>query len=446
MDKESMIDADVFVAGKGLAGLAAGLFAARKGLKVVIAGGTSGCRYMSGLLDFLDICPGMTDDPVSDFSLLALDHPLKKIHTDEIRASIHSMMTFLSENGLKYENSNNKNSLVMTSAGSIRTTYAYPYSMKAGVDALKNGWPVLIVEFEGMKGFSAAQIAQGISDYCSAITVKIRFPVTVQGSELYIEASALSLDLPENRVRLAKALIPHIKDVKAVGLPPILGIYNTDRIIDDLGALLGIPVFEIPGMPPSVPGLRLEETMIKGLERLGVSFFSQNMISEIGYRDGFFETAIDQNLGIKYIRSKGLVLSTGRFLSRGLIAGRTRIYEPLLGLHVKQPHGRDSWHSRMYFTPNGHPFNRSGIETDEYMRPVGRNGRPVMENLYVTGAILSGQDWKREKCGAALSFASSARAVESLKHNIDASLLTSEKKYLEKTGEEHGNILFSKAV
>lgn len=402
---------------------------------------------MSGLLDFMDVCSGMTDDPVPGFSVLPADHPFKRMNPGYVRNSIHSIMAFLSENGLKYENCDNKNSRIMTSAGSIRTAYGYPYSMKAGIDSLKNGWPVLIVEFEGMKGFSASQVAEGISGYCGVRTLKIRFPGTAQNTEFCPESAARSLDLPGRREILAQSIAQYLKGVKAVGFPAVLGIYQADTVISEMSGLLGVPVFEIPGYPPSVPGLRFEETMIKGLERLGVKFFRQNLISKIGYENGFFESVIDHNSFKTKIRSKGLVLSTGRFLSKGLVAGRTRIYEPLLGLPVIQPCDRDSWHSRSYFNPEGHPLNRSGVETDACMRPIGINGLPVLDNLYAAGSILSGQDWKMEKCGAALSFASAAKVVESFKTIMDGkSPASPELKYLDKTGEDHGNIIFSKAV
>ncbi|WP_027360421.1 glycerol-3-phosphate dehydrogenase subunit GlpB [Desulforegula conservatrix] len=447
INKDSILEADVLVAGKGLAGLSAAFFAAGKGLRTVVSGGTSGCRYMSGLLDFMDICSEVTADPVPGFSILPDDHPFKRINPGYVRNSIHSIMAFLSENGLKYENCDNKNCLVMTSAGSIRTAYGYPISMKAGIDSIKNGWPVLIVEFEGMKGFSASQVAQGISGYCGVRTLKIRFPGTAQNTAFCPESAARSLDLPGNRMILAQSILPYLKDIKAVGFPAVLGIYQADKVISEMSGLLGVPVFEIPGYPPSVPGLRFEETMTKGLERLGVKFFRQNLISEISYENGFFGSVIDHNSLKTKIRSKGLVLSTGRFLSKGLVAGRTRIYEPLLGLPVIQPCDRDSWHFRSYFNPEGHPLNRSGVETDECMRPVGIDGRPVIDNLYAAGSILAGQDWKIEKCGAALSFASAAKAVDSFKIDMDGkSLASAEVKYLDKTGEDHGNIIFSKAV
>lgn len=445
-DMRNDSDTDVLVLGTGISGLASAYFAALNGLRTVVVGGTSGCRYMSGLLDFLDNLSGFTDDPCDGFSFLEKNHPLRRFNPEEVRQSMSSAMSFLSENGLKYESSGLKNSMFLTSSGTLKMSYGYPMTMKAGSEAIENGWPVLIVEFEGMKGFSSVQIAQGVSSFCKAIPVKIPFPGSVKGAEFIPEAAARSLDLPEARIKLAHALIPHIRNVKAVGLPPILGIYESDKVLRDLTDALGVKVFEIPGLIPSVPGLRFEEAMIRGLEKLGVVFFRQNRVSKLSFKNGRFTAEADLQSGIKTIRSKSLIMATGRFFSKGLVAGRNGVIEPLLGLPVFQPESRELWHSRQFFDPEGHALNRAGIITDEFLRPVCKKGLALMPNLYTAGTILAGQDWTREKCGASISFATAWKAVESLKMSLYAESAASEAKNKEETGEHHGHIIFSKAV
>lgn len=437
---------DVLVAGKGLSGFSAALFSAFAGLKTAIAGGTSGCRYMTGLLDFLDIFSGHCQEPEKGLSFLKPDHPLRLFDPQNIKNSLDVVMSFLSENGLGYSSLGGKNSMIPTSAGTVRFSYGIPYSMMAGAEALSKSWPVLIVEFEGMKGFSAAQIAEGISSYCSSSSIRIPFPGNEQGQEFFTESAARRLDCNDTLERLSQIVLPHVKGFKAVGFPAMLGIKNTGHIIDYLKETLGVPVFEIPGLPPSVPGLRFEETMISGLEKLGVTVFRQNHISSVTFQNGQFLTSMNEGFSTRIIRSSGLVLSTGRFLSGGLSASDDRISEPLFGIPVAQPSNRDAWHSRQFFDPDGHPVNRSGIVTDEYMRPVGSDGRAVMDNLFASGTIIAGHDWKIEKCGASLSTATAMKAVDNLKKSLDGRLLASKRNYSINTGDDHGNIIFPKAV
>lgn len=41
-------------------------------------------------------------------------------------------------------------------------------------------------------------------------------------------------------------------------MPAIFGINRTAEVAKHLEELIGIPLFEIPNMPPSIPGLRLK--------------------------------------------------------------------------------------------------------------------------------------------------------------------------------------------
>ena len=68
---------DVLVIGSGLAGMAAGLFAATRGLSVVQAGHTGEIIFASGLLDLLGVHPvgagRVREDPWEALGELAVD-------------------------------------------------------------------------------------------------------------------------------------------------------------------------------------------------------------------------------------------------------------------------------------------------------------------------------------------------------------------------------------
>ena len=66
---------------------------------------------------------------------------------------------------------------------------------------------------------------------------------------------ANALLLPQNREKLARVIKPLVKESKVIGLPAILGLYRTQEVIAHLEELIGVPVFEIPTIPPSVPGI-----------------------------------------------------------------------------------------------------------------------------------------------------------------------------------------------
>jgi glycerol-3-phosphate dehydrogenase subunit B len=207
---------------------------------------------------------------------------------------------------------------------------------------------------------------------------------------------------------------PLIKKSKIVGLPAILGLYRTHEVLSHLKELIGVPLFEIPTIPPSVPGLRLKEAFERGLRLRGVQYFSlKRALQARQPAGGHFETHIGLNDVEHIIHSRGIVLASGRFIGGGLQADRKRIRETIFGLPVYQPDSRKDWHRRNFLDPRGHLINQAGLEIDDAFRPLDDSGAPAFETLFAAGSILAHNDWKRMKCGAGLAIASAFGAVNS---------------------------------
>ena len=215
--------------------------------------------------------------------------------------------------------------------------------------------------------------------------------------------------LKKNRIKLADAILPHIGDVKALGLPAILGLYNPRQVRNHLETLLNVKIFEIPTIPPSIPGMRIKEATDKLLSARGVRQIPQKRVLSAKMQDnGNFllgigdhgSTVIEQS-----IETRGIILAGGRFLGMGLRAGRKKISEPLFDLPVFQPEDRALWHENNFFAPQGHQINQAGLEIDASFRPTDASGKPVYESLFAAGSILAHQDWMRQKCGAGLAIA-----------------------------------------
>lgn len=109
----------------------------------------------------------------------------------------------------------------------------------------------LLVDFDGLKGFSSRQIQSVLGRLWPALrTARITFPG--QPGELYPERLSLALELPATRDRLVAAVLPLLKDAKALGFPAIFGIDQTRAVLADLRRKIGIPVFEIPALPLAI--------------------------------------------------------------------------------------------------------------------------------------------------------------------------------------------------
>jgi glycerol-3-phosphate dehydrogenase subunit B len=229
-----------------------------------------------------------------------------------------------------------------------------------------------------------------------------------------MEHMANALILKENREKFAQEVLPHIKNAQIVGMPAILGLYRTQEVVSDLEELIGVPIFEIPTIPPSVPGLRLKEAFERGLRAKGVQYFSQNRVLSVrGNGDRDFELDIGRKMTEDTVQARGIILASGRFIGGGLYADRQRIKETIFDLPVHQPSNRAGWHRREMLDSRGHPVNRAGLEIDDAFRPLNSSRRPAFKTLFAAGSILAHNDWKRMKCGAGLAIASAFGAVKS---------------------------------
>src|SRR5690606_38704761 len=54
-----------------------------------------------------------------------------------------------------------------------------------------------------------------------------------------------------------------------IGFPATLGLADPTTVVDDLASALDAEVFEIASLPPSVPGLRLQNLLRAEITRLG---------------------------------------------------------------------------------------------------------------------------------------------------------------------------------
>jgi glycerol-3-phosphate dehydrogenase subunit B len=421
---------ELAIIGTGLAGIAAAVFASQNGIKTSQIGVSGGILYASGYLDLMGVHPvedqKIWGDPWDAIDALVRDipnHPYAYLSKVDIRESLDQFMTFMEDTGLPYKKYEHQNVEVITPVGTVKPTYGVPASMWDGVTAMSEGRSGLIVDFWGLKGFSAMQITEMLKPRWPDLrAVRIPFPSVDLSIDLYPERMARSMELDKNVVMLADEVRPHLNGVQVVGFPAILGMNKTERILFRLKELLECDVFEIPTIPPSIPGLRIKENVETALSKRGVRIFGQKrVIGAKQNKNGGFLLDIGDFMEGKpehRIEADGALLASGRFLGMGLHAGRKKIREALFALPVFQPGDRSKWHQKNFFDPRGHEINQSGVEIDDTFRPLNQAGKPAFDDLFAAGSILAHQDWIRQKCGAGLAVSTAYAAVRSFIRNV----------------------------
>jgi glycerol-3-phosphate dehydrogenase subunit B len=416
---------DVAVIGAGMAGMAAALFAAQRGLSCVQVGNAGGLLFASGLLDLLAVHPvtlGSTwQDPFAALAALARDepgHPLARVGAAAIHDAFDSFIGALGAAGLPYAPLTGRNQAMPTSLGTIKTTYAVPRSMAAGVAALTARPPCLLVELRGLREFSARQVVATLGASWPGLRHgQVELPGMDAAAEIYAAHVARGLEAREVRERTIDRVKPLVGDARAVGFPAVLGLARSADVHAAFEAALGVPVFEMPTMPTSVPGLRLLASLESAVAVRGVRRYPRAEVRALALgADGDAATlelaGTAGNEGSERIVAGAVVLATGRFSGRGLVADRAQVREAILGLPVAQPGSREAWHRRDFLDPAGHAINRAGLVVDDAWRPLDARGKPAWQRLHAIGSILAHQDWIRAKCGSGLAIATAWAAID----------------------------------
>jgi len=421
------INCELAVIGAGMAGMASALFASNRGISTVQVGITSGIIFTSGLIDLMGVHPisdgKIWKNPWEAIHTLISDipnHPFARIKKEDIHRALEEFLAFMSDAGLPYCRHENSNAKMIMPAGTVKHTYGVPQTMWNGVLALDKKCPCLIIDIRGLRGFSARQITETLkTSWPDLRHARISIPNTDHLEEIYAEPVARSLSLAENRKALAQIVIPHVKNASMVGFPAIFGINDSVEIYRDLQEMIGVQIFEIPTMPPSITGPRINEAFETQLPKKGVRLLLQKKVLKVHHNKDSFVLDIGSSATEHTVKAKGIILASGRFLGRGLHADRKQIRESIFDLPVFQVGERKKWHSQNFLDPKGHLINMAGLEIDNMFRPLDSSGKPAFNTLFAAGSILAHQDWMRMKCGSGLAIASAFAAVNAFKEQAN---------------------------
>jgi glycerol-3-phosphate dehydrogenase subunit B len=284
----------------------------------------------------------------------------------------------------------------------------------AGGD-LRSGDPVCVVGFRALKDFHAALLADNLER--SGLGVRARAVELDLRPEERVDANALGFARAFEDEAFRNAVVSQVADRlradERAAFPAVLGIADPHGVWAAVEHGLGRPAFEVPTLPPSVPGMRLFAILRAALRKAGGSVVLNNVV--IGAeRAGGRVSALRTRVGLREERrgADWVVLATGGFASGGLaLDSRWQAREPALGLPITGAPGPGEERFRPgYF--DDHPMGRAGVAVDRELRPVDAAGERVLENVVVAGATLAGAEPWREKSGDGLSLSTGHKAAE----------------------------------
>jgi anaerobic glycerol-3-phosphate dehydrogenase len=292
-------------------------------------------------------------------------HPFTRLGLDSVRlaheldTAVHLLVLALEKAGLKFEGGWRTRGLYADIHGIARPGSLVPVSVAAGELGALVGRRVTVVGVKEIGDYDASSTAQALKELhgVEAVAEEVSIPDLPQAASL---TDLYGRRAPQPRGRSTSIAYPP----GFTNLPP--------------------DGFELLASPPSPHGWRLQQAI--GLE---------SVRAEVQSFDSTGGVIAAARAADRSFRADAFVLASGHHIGGGLAGGRLPA-EPLLKLGVF--HGGQavtSMGTRLQHLQYLDPAEelRSGVSTDQRLRPLDGEGRVAYDNLYAAGAVLGGYEY-----------------------------------------------------
>lgn len=421
---------DSLIIGGGVAGLSCAIRCAEAGMKTaVIAAGQSALHFSSGSIDFLSRLPN--GQPVyhpmaafDDLQQQSPEHPYCKLGKRKVQEALDWYQEMIKARGIYLSSQEDEaNHLRLTPMGTFRSTWLsqqtvhqFPLTNTAG--ELNH---IALVTIDGFRDFQPKLAADNLSKLAQFKDVKITTAAVelpdfeeMQRNPCEFRSIDISRVLRDERKlhAFAKSMIQAVGKADLVVLPAVFGNGDGAAVIKLLEGLTGFTICELPTMPPSLLGIRLEEAMKSHLKMLGGIILVGDEVQRGDIEDGELKRVFTRNHRDMPLIADNYLIATGSFFSRGMAAQRLSIDEPIFNLDTVAIPDRDQWYQPEFFTSKAHPFLKMGVICNDQLQASANN--QTVDNLFCAGALLAHYDPVFEGCGSGVAISTGFHVAEQM--------------------------------
>lgn len=412
---------DTIIIGGGLSGLISGIYLSQRGQRcVIISSGQSALHFSSGSFDLLNNLPDGTSvqkplDAISELVKQAPTHPYAKLGETKFKELAQQAEEFFKNAGISTQGDHEENHYRVTPMGTLKPTWLTLKNLL--ISENEKCLPIQhpgIFNITGFLDFYTRFIADEFLKMGAKCSIhSINFPALENLRKNPTEMRSVNIarvfDKQENIKELARILKAESGNCDSIILPAITGL-NREDVVDYLRKEINKPIYLLPTLPPSVPGIHTQQKLRSVFQQNGGIFMLGDNVLRADIKGNRISQIYSFNHGDIPFVGQNFILATGSYFSQGLIASTEKIYEPIFDLDVTFTPNRTQWYNSDVFDTQ--PYQSFGIKTDSTFRCT-REGK-IFENLYAAGAILEGFNPLKEGCGAGVSILSAMYIAEQI--------------------------------
>ncbi|MGC8781045.1 MAG: anaerobic glycerol-3-phosphate dehydrogenase subunit GlpB [Anaerolineae bacterium] len=416
---------EILVIGAGPAGLLAAWVARRRGARVrVLASGIGTTHVAPGWIRILERPADAVETArgVEPWIAGHPDHPYAAAGPEALAGGIAALREVGESAGIRFGPLPADGSplpaiaglLLPTALGAATRATLAPASFLAG--DLRRADPMLIAGPRGWRDFYPSLCADNLARQgYAARGLAFDLPPMRRASRFDLTAVGLARLFEDAEVRrlVADQIRPQLDGAPRVGLPAVLGLARHAEVWQDLQDRLGVPIFEIPTLPPSVPGMRLYEAFKSALKREGVPILLDMTVARGEMAAGRATGLVVPNVVRQATYPcREVILATGGLYGGGIVTDhRGEMREAVFGLPLRTAGKLEEWFRPKFLTLAGHPVHAAGVRVNAQMQPVDEAGRVVLENVRAAGHLLAGANPPIEGSTEGLWLATAYRAA-----------------------------------
>lgn len=354
-------------------------------------------------------------DAISELVKQAPTHPYAKLGENKFKELARQAEEFLKNAGISTQGDHEENHYRVTPMGTLKPTWLTLKNLLISENekCLPIQHPGLF-NITGFLDFYTQFIADEFLKMGAKCSIhSINFPALENLRKNPTEMRSVNIarvfDKQENIKELARILKAESGDCDSIILPAITGL-NREDVVDYLRKEINKPIYLLPTLPPSVPGIHTQQKLRSVFQQNGGVFMLGDNVLRADIKGNRISQIYSFNHGDIPFVGQNFILATGSYFSQGLIARTEKIYEPIFDLDVTFAPNRTQWYNSDVF--DAQPYQSFGIKTDNMFRCT-REGK-IFENLYAAGAILEGFNPLKEGCGAGVSILSAMYIAEQI--------------------------------